>query len=217
MNPRKLRTPEERVGALPNGALPPPEAVPPPTEELLRHALIERDDLALEQVVQGLRPEMLRMASRHVRSVDDAEDVVQDTWIAALSAIDRFEGRASLRTWLLRILANRARTASRHRSRVVPWSDMSPPSGEAWEPSSTLPSLHTPPPDPEADLVGRDLQARIEDAMPQLTARQRWMVRLRDLQGWSPPEVSRVMGVSPGNQRVLLHRARTRLRSLVVT
>lgn len=216
MNPRNLRSPEERVGTLGNTALPPPDdEEPPSTETLLRRALVERDDTALEAVVHDLRPEMLRLAAAHVRSHDDAEDVVQDTWIAALTGIDRFEGRASLRTWLLRILTYRARSAGRRRSRFVPLSQLTGHSGGPDLTSTHEPFLMSPPPDPEETVIGQELRHRLEEALADLPSRQREVVRLRDLEGWSPKEVCARLRVSTGNQRVLLHRGRLHLREIV--
>lgn len=215
MKRRELRSPEERVGTIGNAALPPPEErEPEPTERLLHRALVEGDDRALEAAVQGLRPQMLRLAGDHVRSADDAEDVVQDTWIAALAGIHRFEGRASLKTWLLRILSYRARSAGRRRGRFVPLSQLTDTVVTAGERTSLEPFVD-PAPDPEEAAVGRDLRNRVEEALADLPQRQREVVRLRDLEGWSPGEVSARLRVSSGNQRVLLHRGRTLLRELI--
>jgi RNA polymerase sigma-70 factor (ECF subfamily) len=127
MTLRALRSPEERVGTLPNTALPPPaeEETPQFLDQLLREALLGGDERALRTVIDRLRPDMLQIAAHHVRSRDDAEDVVQETWIAALDAVHRFEGRASLRTWLLRILTYRAISAGRRASRTTPTSQVS--------------------------------------------------------------------------------------------
>lgn len=215
MTPRELRSPEERVGTLGNTALPPPEGEPLSTETLLRRALVHRDDDALEAVVHELRPEMLRLAANHVRSTDDAEDIVQDTWIAALGGIERFEGRASLRTWLLKILTYRALSAGRRSGRIVPMSHLARLSGSVPELSTSAPFLTSTPPDPEETVLAQDLRERVEEALSTLPDRQQEVVRLRDLEGWSPREVSARLRVSPGNQRVLLHRGRLQLRELV--
>ncbi len=212
---RALRNPEERGGTLGNTALPPPDRNPASTEALLHRALVRGDDEALERIVRRLRPEMLRLATRHVRSVDEAEDVVQDTWIAALTAIKRFEGRASLRTWLIRILIYRALSAGRRNGRIVPISHVTGASGTAPEPPSSVPFLATPPPGPEEAVLAQDLRDRVEEALVTLPDRQREVVRLRDLEGWSPNEVSARLRVSAGNQRVLLHRGRLQLREIV--
>lgn len=215
MTYRELRIPEERVGTLGKAALPPPEPESPSTEVLLRRALVDKDDDALEAVVHELRPEMLRLAASHVRSTDDAEDIVQDTWIAALRGIERFEGRASLRTWLLRILTYRALSAGRRNGRIVPISHFAGSSESVPEPSTWAPFLASTPPDPEETVLAQDLRERIEEALTTLPDRQQEVVRLRDLEGWSPREVSARLRVSPGNQRVLLHRGRLQLRELV--
>lgn len=216
MKRRELRSPEQRVGRLGNTALPPPETdTAPSIERLLRRALMRGDDAALERVVHQLRPEMLRLAAAQVRSVDDAEDIVQDTWMAALTAIDRFEGRASLKTWLFRILTYRARSAARHRSRFVPIShltDGTPVFDHAW---AHEPAMTSADPDPEQTLLGVDLRRRVEAALAELPTRQRQVVRLRDLEGWSPREVCSRLRLSPVNQRVLLHRGRLQLRQKV--
>lgn len=216
MKRRELRSPEQRVGQLGNTALPPPATdTAPSIEGLLRRALMRGDEAALERVIHRLRPEMLRLAATHVRSVDDAEDVVQDTWIAALTAIDRFQGRASLKTWLFRILTYRARSAARHRGRFVPISqltDGTPVFDRAW---AHEPAMTSPDPDPEQTLLGLDLRRRIDEALAELPIRQRQVVRLRDLEGWSPKDVCSRLRLSPVNQRVLLHRGRLQLREKV--
>lgn len=215
MRRRELRRPEERVGTLGNTALPPPDdGEPPSTEALLQRALVEGDDGALEAAVLQLRPEMLRLATRHVRSVDDAEDVVQDAWIAALKGIQRFEGRASLKTWLLRILAYRAMSAGRKAGRFLSLDQFADPAGVAAR-AGPLPTLVSPTPDPEEAAVVGDLRDRVEKAIAELPSRQSEVVRLRDLEGWAPGEVSARLGVSPGNQRVLLHRGRMQVRQAV--
>jgi len=200
--------------------LPPPNRTTvdgPSTEVLLHRALVEGDHAALERVVSRLRPEMLRLAERYVRSSDDAEDVVQDAWIAALAGIERFEARASLKTWLLRILTYRARSASRRGGRFISLSQLpavSAPARQAFEQETAFVSSV---PDPAEVAVVRDLRNRIEEALAELPRRQREVVRLRDLEGWSPGEVSSRLRVSAGNQRVLLHRGRLQLREAVVS
>ncbi|MEK9501223.1 RNA polymerase sigma factor [Gaopeijia maritima] len=207
MPDRELRRPMERVGTLGNTALPPPHDAPiDTTESLLHRALREGDDRALRRAVEHLHPEMLRLAEAHVASTDDAEDVVQDTWVAALRGITRFEGRASLKTWLMRILLYRARSSGRRASRFVPWSLV-----------DAVQAMATPAPDPFQALVARELHLMLEAAILELPARQREVVRLRDLEGWTPDEVCRRLHISHGNQRVLLHRGRTRVRGALGT
>lgn len=216
MKRRALRNPRDRAGTLSNTALPPPdEGKLPCTETLLRRGLVEGDGPSLASVVQQLRPEMLRLARRYVRSADDAEDLVQDTWIAALVGVDRFEGRSSLKTWLFRILTYRARSAGRRERRLVPMSQLAGSSDIPFDPSVRDPLFVSSAPNPHEVTIGRDLRNRVEAALEELPSRQREVVRLRDLEGWSSNEVRERLRVSHGNQRVLLHRGRLQLRKLV--
>lgn len=214
MNMRELRRPEQRVGTFPNGALPPPEL--PTLENLLSRALIGNDVEALDAVVRSLRREMLGEATRYVGSRDAAEDVVQDTWLAALAAIDRFEGRSSLRTWLFRILTYQALNTVRRSRNFIPLSQLAPSASireGAFAASRSLFVAQTL--DPEQALLGHDLRQRLERALLALPERQSEVLRLRDLEGWSTEEVCDRLSLTPGNQRVLLHRARSQLRLAV--
>jgi RNA polymerase sigma-70 factor, ECF subfamily len=222
-----LRSPQNRVGILAHADLPPPEPrsqgdpfEAASTEQLLRLALVDGDEEAFRSVVSALWPQMLETASEHVRSTDDAQDVVQDTWVAALRGIHRFEGRSALLTWLFRILRNRARTAGTRASRTVPVSQLEPA-----ETSTTLtleelasehlPTMGTPALDPEEAEAVAGLRRLLEEALSELPARQRSVFVQRDLEGRSAQETARKMGLTSGNERVLLHRARTKLRELI--
>lgn len=214
MKPRSLRSPRERVGTLPNADLPPPDATlgKEDRDHLLHRALVQRDENAFAAVARMLRPEMIRIATRYVRSRDDAEDVVQETWLAALTAIHRFEGRASLYTWLLRILGYTARAAGRKAARATPLSQLPfPPSDGDLLPQRT-PLLMYAAPGPEERLLGRELESRIAACIARLPKRQRQVITLRDLDGRSGAHVSDALGVTQGHQRVLLHRARGEVR-----
>jgi RNA polymerase sigma-70 factor (ECF subfamily) len=148
-----------------------------------------------------------------VRSKDDAEDVVQDTWLAALLGVERFEGRASLRTWLLRILCYRARSAGERASRAIPASQLGGGHPDAGDPlADRVPVFMSPAPGPEELLVASELSERIEACLGELPTRQRDVLRLRDIEGMSLESVCRTMALTPGNQRVLLHRARHQVR-----
>lgn len=214
MENRELREPMERVGTLGNTALPPPAERLESVDTLLSRALRDGDEASLATAIDRLRPEMLRVAEGHVRSRDDAEDVVQDAWIAALRSIPRFEGRASLKTWLMRILVYRARTAGRRAARAIPWSQFegAGPFGGAradtFEPGHLVASG----PDPQQALIAGEFMESVERAMRTLPVRQRDVVRLRDLEGWTPAEVCERLQISRGNQRVLLHRGRLEMR-----
>jgi RNA polymerase sigma-70 factor, ECF subfamily len=208
-----------------------PDAIPPPVEAaddetLLVRALRDRDEAAFARLLDEWYGSMLRIAMGHVGSRARAEEVVQETWLAVLSGIDRFEGRSSLRTWVFRILVNRARTMSVREARLVPLSTLAP-AGDADDLSTFmnagadasapevpwLPSAGNAGANPEDLLVASELGGRIEQAIDALPARQREVVVLRDVEGWSAPEVCNALGISETNQRVLLHRARAGVRT----
>ncbi len=218
-----LRSPRQRVGILPNADLPPPDGSIPDgsaVEPLLRKALVERDPEAFRRAFQDLWPEMFAHAQSHVRSRDDAHDVVQDAWLAALRGIHRFEGRSSLRTWLLRILRNRAITMGTRSRRMVPASQLER-DGQPAEMdierllASVGPINETRVWTPEEIDAGSRLSRVLRDALAELPHRQREVWVLRDLDGHSAQETEKRLGLTPGNQRVLLHRARKRLREMV--
>lgn len=227
-NRKRFRRPEERVGTLSHASLPPP-AVPivDLDEHLWVQALRKRDEAAFERLVDRYYSPMLRVAQACVRSRDEAEEVVQDTWLGVLSGLERFEGRSSLKTWIFRILLNRARTRAKREARTVSLSALE--RADSAEGSSPLDQLgqgrsftraawglgHLPR-GPEDQLLGLELQARIDAALEQLPERQREVVTLRDVEGWPAAEVCELLEISEANQRVLLHRARLRLRDALL-
>jgi RNA polymerase sigma-70 factor (ECF subfamily) len=150
-----------------------------------------------------------------------AEDAVQDTWAAALQGLARFEGRSSPRTWLFRILANRARTRRARERRSVPFSALEREEGAgalAAEPLRLAAGGWTDPPgpedaSPEALLLGAETRAALESALARLPPRQRAVITLRDVEGLGAEEAREVLQLSESNQRVLLHRARARVRA----
>lgn len=160
---------------------------------------------------------MLRLAAAYVPSQAVAEEVVQDTWVAVLHGVRRFEGRSSVRTWLFRILVNRARTAGQRERRATAVPD----------PAATVdPARFDPaggwslPPEHWVELIDNRLIAqkmadRVRSAMMDLPARQREVVTLRDVEGLSGGEVCDVLDITEANQRVLLHRGRSRLREVL--
>lgn len=171
------------------------------------------DEHAFAELVRRYQPRMLRLAEATVGSHAVAQEVTQDTWIAVLRGVDRFEGRSSLKTWLFRILVNRARTAASREQRAgrpEDFGDERFDAAGAW----------TVPPEPWADraedqLMAAQLAQRVQMLLPELPAAQRQVLVLRDVEGLSPEDVSGLLGVSDGNQRVLLHRGRARLRQLL--
>lgn len=136
---------------------------------------------------------------------------MQETWLAVLAGLDRFEGRASLKTWVFRIVVNRARTMAVRESRLVPSSLLA-----AEEDADDLERLAAAAvsgwSSPEDEVLSAELRGRIEAAIDALPARQRQVMVLRDVEGWSAEEVCNALEISETNQRVLLHRARVKVR-----
>jgi RNA polymerase sigma-70 factor (ECF subfamily) len=169
------------------------------------------DEAAFAELVQLYQLRLLRLAQSVVSSRTIAEEVVQDTWLAVVKGVERFEGRSTLKTWLFHILLNRARTTAARERRIV-----SLPDGEIGERFDAGGAWVTPPV-PWAErtddrLAAEHLAARIRDMVPTLPEGQREVVILRDLEGLPAPEVCALLGISDGNQRVLLHRGRAHLR-----
>ena len=172
---------------------------------------------------------MLRLARRFVPSQAVAEEVVQETWVAVLAGLDRFEGRSSLRTWIYRILVNRAKTRGMRERRTVPFATLAgdDTGGDfhSVDPSRFLPADHdrwphhwaTPPrrweAQPETAAEVAETLAIIARAIDELPEMQRTVILLRDVEGWPGPDVSNALDVSETNQRVLLHRARSKVRA----
>jgi RNA polymerase sigma-70 factor, ECF subfamily len=174
------------------------------------------DERAFVSLVECYQEQMLRLATSFVPNRAVAEEVVQDTWLALLRGLDSFQGRSSLKTWLFSILVNRARTTGTREHRSVPVADPEP----AVDPARFDVSGHwADPPEHWIEAVEGRLEAgkfadRIRELMDELPARQREVVILRDVEEMSSEEVCSVLAISDGNQRVLLHRGRSRLRQL---
>ena len=202
-----------------------PFAPAPSSDAGLVRALREGDEEAFEELVDRLGPPMLRLAMMYVPSRAIAEEVVQETWLAVLTGIDGFEERSSLKTWVFRILSNKAKTRGEREGRTVPFSSLG---GDEDEPAvdpnrfadTGVPGRGpwaTPPRPldrvPEERLLAREARERIVAAIVALPATQRAVITLRDVDGLSAEEACDVLGVSEGNQRVLLHRARSKVRA----
>ena len=180
------------------------------------------DEDAFMALVERYGALMLRIALSHVPSVAVAEEVVQEAWLGVLSGIDRFEGRSSLKTWILRILTNRAKTRGERERRTVPFSCLAPEDDDApavdpdrfQGPDERYPGGWVSFPDswPEQRLLARETLDCVQDAIRELPARQQDVIVLRDVEGWSSEEVCEALELTEGNQRVLLHRARSRVR-----
>ena len=176
------------------------------------------DEAAFGELVDRYHPAMLRLARSMLPSAAVAEEAVQDTWMAVVRGIERFEGRSSLKTWLFRILANRARSTGAKEQR-----DSSNPLGPAVDAACFDVDgawLHPVAPwqeQSEDRLDAARFAPLVRSALDQLPARQRAVVVLRDVDGLSSDEVCTVLALTPGNQRLLLHRGRSRLREMLET
>jgi len=192
------------------------------------HELVQRlrdgDESAFVELIDRYGATMLRVAQMYVRDRATAEEVVQETWLAVLNGIDRFEERSSLKTWLFRILTNRAKTRGQRDGRMIPFSALAGASDEPepsvdpdrfFGPDSPHPGAWAAPPVawPQEKLLESETLAVIEMAIDELPEAQRDVILLRDIDGWTPMEVSDALGITDGNQRVLLHRARSRVRA----
>ena len=186
--------------------------------------LRDRDESAFVELIDRYGATMLRVAQMYVRDRASAEEVVQETWLAVLNGIDRFEERSSLKTWLFRILTNRAKTRGQRDGRIVPFSALAGASDEPdpsvdpdrfFGPDSSHPGAWAAPPVawPQEKLLESETLGVIEMAIDKLPEAQRDVILLRDVDGWTPMEVSDALGITDGNQRVLLHRARSRVRA----
>jgi RNA polymerase sigma-70 factor (ECF subfamily) len=156
---------------------------------------------------------MLNVARRYVPSRAVAEEVVQETWLAVIVGIDRFEGRSSLRTWIFRILVNRAKARGASERRSVPFSGLERDARHVVE----EPVVHPAGGDsPSEGVVWHELRARVGQAVGELTPRQRAVMSLRALEGLTAAEVCARLDLTEANQRVLLHRARCSIRRALV-
>lgn len=189
-------------------------------------ALRAGDEQAFLALVQRHQRAMVRVASLYVRSAATAEEVVQEAWIGVLRGLDGFEGRSSLRSWIFGILVHCAKSRAVRDIRTVPLSSLEREVGDEgpsvaaerfqddaqrWAGNWSEP----PSPWPEALVESREMVALVQEAMATLPEVQRAVMSLRDVDGWDSPEVCELLGISEGNQRVLLHRARSRVRSFV--
>lgn len=185
-------------------------------------ALRKGDEQAFATLIDSWSPSMLRYAGYFVRSHASAEDVVQETWLAVLRGLDGFRGDASLRSWTFRILANIARKRGGRDARSVPVGLTSDEStyeagrfrglGDPW-PGHWRTDAAPTPWHPEERLLSREARDAVDAAMAGLPERQRVVVELRDVHGFSSAEVCDALAISQENQRVLLHRGRGRVRA----
>jgi RNA polymerase sigma-70 factor, ECF subfamily len=183
----------------------------------LLHQLRAGDEGAYTLLLDRYGPPMARLAMQYVSQRAVAEEVVQDTWMGVLLGLDRFEGRSSFKTWLFRILLNVAKTRGRREGRCVPLSSLSEAEAGAVEPACDGAGHWVSGPcrldaNPEACLLAEETRASLQAAIETLPPRQRVVVTLHDVEGWTSREVAELLGISEANQRVLLHRARAQVR-----
>jgi RNA polymerase sigma-70 factor (ECF subfamily) len=192
-------------------------------ERELVEALRAGDESAFAALVDRYHPSLVRLARMYVREQSVAEEVAQETWLAVLNGIDRFEGRSSLKTWLFRILTNRAKTRGERERRSVPFSSIADADEPAVDPDRFRPEgdqypggwKENPAPwegDPEDRLLAGEARALILEEIEKLPPNQRAVITLRDIEGFGSEEVRNVLELSDTNQRVLLHRARAKVR-----
>ena len=192
-------------------------------------ALSRGDANAFAALVDRHSRAMIRVAMAYVPSRAAAEDVVQETWIAVVRGLDGFEGRSSLKTWIFRILTNLAMRSGARERRSVPFSALAgaEDTGEpSVDPHRFLPADHElfpghwaimPArwPTAEEGLLAGETRELIAAAIAELPVAQRTVIALRDVEGWSSEEVREALEISAGNQRILLHRARSRVRNAI--
>jgi RNA polymerase sigma-70 factor, ECF subfamily len=199
----------------------------PADEAALVEALLGGDEHAFEWLVGQHHTTLVRLAVRYVRDPAVAEEVAQETWLQVLKGLPRFQLRSSLKTWMTQILMNRARTRARRDRRSMPFSDAwlatladgepavdqdrfipsdSPTNADRW--ASAPKPVAT-----EERILAEETQAVVQRAIAALPVAQREVITLRDIEGRSANEVCNTLGLTETNQRVLLHRARSRVRA----
>jgi RNA polymerase sigma-70 factor (ECF subfamily) len=199
------------------------------SDEQLVAGLRAGDERTFRELFERNYPMMKRVARGYVTCDAVAEEVVQDTWMAIVTGIDRFEGRSALSTWMFSILTHQAKSHSARERRALPFScvghgDVDEPAvdpdrfqkdDEAWPGHWATPPR--PWQKPERRLLALEARDHLREALAQLPERQRLIVGLRDIDGHSAEEVCELLGLSQENQRVLLHRGRARLRAELET
>lgn len=187
--------------------------------------LLDGDEAAFSGLVEQYHGRLLRLAMLFVSDRASAEEVVQDTWLAVLTGLRSFEGRSGLKTWIFSILTNRAKTRGQRDKRSVPFSALR---SRDREDEPAVPSSRfnpdgswSAPPErwdqdtPERLLLRHETRALVDRTIADLPAGQRAVITLRDVEGLGSVEVCNVLEISETNQRVLLHRARAKVRSVL--
>jgi RNA polymerase sigma-70 factor (ECF subfamily) len=196
------------------------------TEDHLVAALRAGDAETFAELVTSWSASMLRLARTHVPTDASAQDAVQETWLAVLRGLSGFEGRSTLRTWVFRILVNTAKARGIRESRVTPVADFADDGGPTvdparfrgpgdrwhrhWTPAGEPQPWHG---DPAQGALRAEVRELLDAALRALPPRQRAVVVLRDVEGFTAEEVREVLGLTAENQRVLLHRGRAKVRA----
>jgi len=180
-------------------------------ESALLDALRRGDEDAFARLVDQHHASLRRVARLYVPTAAVADEVVQETWLGVVQGIWAFEGRSSLKTWIFRILVNRARTRAVRESRSAQLIGTLSTETDA-ESESARPSP-APNSSPERSLLTKELRERLETAIDALPSNMRAVLWLRDVEGWSSEEVCNALAMQETNQRVVLHRARSRVRA----
>lgn len=193
----------------------------------LAQALRDGDESAFVALLDRYHVQMVRLATAYVGDRTLAEDVAQEAWLGVVQGIGRFEGRSSLKTWIFRILTNRAKTRAEREGRTVPFSALNMTDDDSGVdpdrfngPDSALPGHWNSYPAawdtiPDEQLLAAETRAVIADAIAALPPAQREVIQLRDVDGWTAQEVCNVLQLTETNQRVLLHRARLKVRNAI--
>jgi RNA polymerase sigma-70 factor (ECF subfamily) len=187
-------------------------------EDSLVAGLRAGDEAAFGWLVDRHDGPLRRLARTFVATQAAADEVVQETWLAVIEGIARFERRSSLRTWITRILMNKARTRGVRDRRAIPFSStfpadrFLPPDHPDWPGHWATPPVRWDDLPPER-LESRETLARVREAIDTLPPLHRQVITLRDIDGWTPDEICTVLDLTPANQRVVLHRARAKVRS----
>jgi len=206
---------------------PVPEALADFTDDdVLVPALRRGDEAAFGWLLDRYSAPLLHLARMHVSNLEAAREVVQETWVAVITGVDRFERRSSLKTWVYRILVNVARSKGVKEHRSVPFTSLaselehdehSVDPDRFRGPRDRWPGHWASPPvawdeEPEDRLLGDETLSVVTTAIGRLPANQQTVITLRDVEGWDPDEVCNALEISETNQRVLLHRARSKVR-----
>ncbi|WP_240197728.1 RNA polymerase sigma factor [Nonomuraea lactucae] len=196
------------MGSFAGGGLPP--------DDVVVTALRAGDEAMFAALLDTWSGGLLRVARSYVSTDHSAEEVVQDTWLALIGGIDSFEGRSSVKTWVYRILVNIAKKRGVRESRTLPWSAFEGDGGGSAVPGPVPPGgwkeVPAAWPTPEGEALASEVRGVIAEALDGLPPRQRTVITLRDVEGWSSDDVCEVLEISAANQRVLLHRARAAVR-----